>query len=439
MLSGVFMHVSVESISTLQRKVTVSVPAERLESQVRDRLRELTRSVRLKGFRPGKVPPKVIDQRYGAQVRNEVATAVIRESFGEAVKQENLRPAVAPSIEAAGTIEEGQFRYVVTFEVMPDIGKIDVSGLKVKKPTAVVEDADIDTMIQTLREQRRTWTTVERASQIGDMVLFESVAVSGEIRIPAEGAERSGTVLGSNAIFADIENGLIGLVAGAEHTFTVNFPSDYRVVSIAGRPADVSVKVVRVSEGALPDVDDAFMASFGISEGGMDVFRTEVRANLERELRGALMARLKADVAGMLVQAHSHLEFPQQMIEAEAKGLATQSEQQAKSQGRKDVKVDPQALLPIAKNRVAAAVLLGELARQNEIRIDRSRANEMLVSIASTYENPTEVIELYRNDPQMMQSLESRVIEDQLIDWIADHADLTVQALSFAEVMRPNA
>ncbi len=433
------MHVSVESLGTLQRKVTVSLPSERLDAQVRDRLRELSRSVRLKGFRPGKVPPKVIEQRYGAQVRNEAMGELIRDSFGEAVRQENLRPAVAPSIETAGTSENGEFRYVATFDVMPDIGQIDVSGLKVQRPTATVDEADIDAMLDTLRQQRRTWSTVERAAQAGDMVLFESVAQSDDVRIPAEGVERSGTVLGSGVIFAPIENSLVGLAAGSEHAFEAAFPADYRVAAIAGRTAEVSVKVVRVSESALPEIDAAFMASFGIAEGGLDVFRREIRSNLERELRGALMARLKSDVAGKLVDAHSHLEFPQQMIDAEAKGLAAQSEQQAKSQGREAVKVDPQALLAIARNRVAAAVLLGELARQNDIRLDRSRANEMLASIASTYENPMEVIELYRNDPQMMQSLESRVIEDQLIDWIADHADLTVQALSFADVMRPSA
>lgn len=431
------MHVSVETLGTLQRKVTVSVPAERLEAQIRDRLRELSRSVRLKGFRPGKVPPKVIEQRFGAQVRNEAVGELIRDSFGEAVRQENLRPAVAPSIETTGAAEAGEFRFVATFDVMPEIGTIDVSGLKVQRPTASVEEADVDAMIDTLRQQRRTWDPVERPAQAGDLVLFESVAVADGRRIPAEGVERSGTVLGSGAIFAEIEQRLIGLSTGIESEFEVAFPADYRVADLAGQTAKMTVKPIRISEGVLPALDDAFMASFGVTEGGIEGFRREVRANLERELRGALMARLKADVASKLVAAHAELEFPQQMIEAEARGLAAQAEQQARSQGQKDAKVDPQSLLPMARNRVAAAVLLGELARQNEVRLDRNRANEMLASIASTYENPMEVIELYRKDPQMMQSLESRVIEDQLIDWIADHADLTVQTLSFAEVMRP--
>jgi trigger factor len=433
------MQVSVENVSKLERKLTVSVPADRLESKVSERLRELSRSVRLKGFRPGKVPAKVIEQRFGAQVRNEAIGDLIRDSFGEAVREQNLRPAVSPAIETSGSAEDGEFRYTATFEVMPEIGTIDVSGLKVQRPTAEVADSDIDTMIETLRQQRRSWEPVERAAAEGDMVMFESVAEVEGVRMPAEGVERSGTIVGSKALPAEIEDGLIGLAAGDEKTIELTFPENHRATALAGKPGRLMVKVVRVSEGSMPEVDDAFMASFGITDGGIEKFRTEIRANLERELRGALMARLKGDVVAKLLQAHAELEFPARMVEAEARGMAQQAERQAQSQGQKDVKVSHEALLPAARQRVAAALLLGELARQNDIRLDRNRLNETLASIASTYEDPMQVVELYRNDAQLMQGLESRVIEDQLIDWIADHADLTVQQLSFTEVMQPGA
>jgi trigger factor len=433
------MQVSVENVSKLERKLTVSVPADRLESKVSERLRELSRSVRLKGFRPGKVPAKVIEQRFGAQVRNEAIGDLIRDSFGEAVREQNLRPAVAPAIETSGTPEDGEFRYTATFEVMPEIGTIDVSGLKVQRPTAEVADSDIDNMIETLRQQRRSWEPVERAAAEGDMVMFESVAEVEDLRMPAEGVERSGTIIGSKALPSEIEDGLVGLSAGDEKTIELTFPENHRAQSLAGKPGRLQVKVVRVSEGTMPEVDDAFMASFGITEGGLEKFRTEIRANLERELRGALMARLKGDVVAKLLQAHADLEFPERMVEAEARGMAQQAERQAQSQGQKDVKVSHEALLPAARQRVAAAMLLGELARQNDIRLDRNRLNETMASIASTYEDPMQVVELYRNDAQLMQGLESRVIEDQLIDWIADHADLTVQQLSFTEVMQPGA
>ena len=197
------------------------------------------------------------------------------------------------------------------------------------------------------------------------------------------------------------------------------------------------VKASRVSEPVLPDVDDAFMASFGVAEGGVEKFREEVRANLERELKGALMARLKNDVVNKLLEKYSDVELPKRMIEAEASGLANQAEQRAKQQGQKDAKASPEAFMSVAKQRVAAAVLLGELARQNQISLDQSRVAEMMASIASTYEDPQQVFDLYRSDAQLMRGLENRVIEDQVIDWIADHADLSEEALSFAEVMRP--
>jgi trigger factor len=430
------MQVSVENLSKLERKLTVSVPSERLDASIRTRLRELGQSVRLKGFRPGKIPAKVIEQRYGRQVRTEAMGELIRESFAQAVQQEKLRPAVPPSIETSGQPEGGAIQFTATFEVMPEVGKIDVSGLHVRKPVSSVEDADIDTMIETLRLQRRSWNPVERAAQAGDLVMFESVAVVDGARLPAEGVERAGTIIGSGALFPEMEQQLVGLSAGEERKFELDVPAGYRVAALAGKHAAFEVKVVRVSEAALPQLDAEFIRSFGIASGELPQFRSEVRANLERELKGVLMARLKADVVDKLVAAHDGLELPSRMVEAEARGLARQAEQQAKSQGQKDAKVGHEGYLPVANKRVAAAVLLGELARQNEIRLDQARVNEMLATIASTYEEPQQVIELYRNDPQLMQGLQSRVVEDQVIDWIADHADLATQQLSFTEVMR---
>lgn len=431
------MQVSVEHPSNLVRKLTVSLPADKIESQVSERLRELSRNVRMKGFRPGKVPPKVIEQRYGAQVRNEAVSEVIRESFNEALRQENLRPATQPSIETSGTPSDDQLQYVATFEVMPEIADIDVSKLKVKRPTAAIEDGDIDQMIETLRLQRRTWNPVDRAAKPDDMVLFEShVELDGQ-RVPAEGQERSGTVIGSGAIFPEIEAKLEGLAAEATTSFEISFPDKHGVADLAGKRGTMHLKVIRVSESVLPEVDAEFIASFGIGEGDVETFRKEVRANLERELKGALMQRLKSDVVSKLLEQHASLELPEGLVEAEARALVQQAERQAEQQGRKGAKVDIESIKPAARQRVSAAVLLGELARQNEIRLDRTRLNEMMASIASTYEDPMQVIELYRNDPQLMQGLESRVIEDQVIDWIADHSDLTVQTLSFAEVMRP--
>jgi len=431
------MQVSVENVSKLERKMTVSLPSDRLDATVQERLKDLGRNMRLKGFRPGKVPAKVIEQRYGRQVRSEALGQLLRDSFNEAVNQQKLRPAVPPSIQTTGNPDKGEITYTATFEVMPEIGSIDVSGLKVSRPTAQVEDADIDTMIETLRLQRRTWNAVERAASEGDLVMFESSAQTGAGRVPPEGVERAGTIIGSGALFADFEQQLVGLKANDEKTFEATAPADYRVAPLAGKAATFTVRIMRVSEAALPVLDADFIKSFGIAAGDVESFRREVRANLERELKGTLMARLKGQVVDKLVAQYGEVEFPAKMVEAEAKGLARQAEQQAAQQGQKDFKANPDNYTALAKKRVAAAVLLGELARQNDIRLDQARVNEMLGTIASTYEEPQQVIELYRNDPQLMQGLQSRVVEDQVIDWIADHAATATEQLTFSEVMRP--
>jgi len=425
------MQVSIENVGKLGRKLTVRLPAQELEDKVRSRIQETGRSARLKGFRPGKVPTKVIEQRFGRQIRGEVLSEMIGSSYQEAITREKLRPAVQPAIQTTGTPTNGEIEYTATFEVMPEIGKIDISGLEIMKPTSSVTDADIDQMIETLRLQRRTFQPVERAAQAGDMVLFEYAAEAGGARHPVTGFDRVGTLLGSGAFLAEVENALVGHKAGDDFTVDATFPAAFREPLIAGKTAKVAIKVVRVQEPHLPAIDEAFAASFGIKEGGLARFREDVRANLERELRGVLMGRLKAITAEKLVDAYPEIDLPQAMIENDARQLA----RQANAQGD-DAFVQ---FLPAARRRVAAGFLLAELGRQNEVRLDSRRVSEALASIASTYEEPEKVVELYTRDPQLMQGLQSRVMEDQVVEWVAEHAKLTEQSLSFNEVMRPGA
>ena len=423
------MQVSIENVGKLGRKLTVRLPAQELEDKVRSRIQETGRSARLKGFRPGKVPTKVIEQRFGRQIRGEVLSEMIGSSYQAAITQEKLRPAVQPAIQTTGTPTNGEIEYTATFEVMPEIGKIDISGLEISKPTSSVTDADIDQMIETLRIQRRTFQPVERAVQPGDMVLFEYAAEAGGARHPATGFDRVGTLVGSGAFVAEVENALAGHKAGDEFTVDATFPAGFREPLIAGKSAKVEIRIMRVQEPHMPDVDEAFASSFGIKDGGLSKFREDVRANLERELRGVLMGRLKAITAEKLVDAYPEIDLPQAMIENDARQLARQSNAQGD-----DAFVQ---FLPAARRRVAAGFLLAELGRQNEVRLDSRRVSEALASIASTYEEPEKVVELYTRDPQLMQGLQSRVMEDQVVEWVAEHAKLTEQPLSFTEVMRP--
>jgi trigger factor len=425
------MQVSIENVGALGRKLTVRLPAQRLEETIRTRIQEMGRSARLKGFRPGKVPTRVIEQRYGSQIRNEALSEMIGSSFQEAISEQKLRPAVQPSIATTGRPENGEIEYTATFEVLPEIGTIDVSGLEVVKPVASVTDADVDQMIETLRLQRRTWVQVEREARIGDMVLFEYSAEAGGARHPEKGVDRVGAILGSGAYSRELEDVLAGHRAGDEFQATVAFASAFRIAALAGQEAQVSLKLVRVQEGRLPDVDEAFASSFGIKDGGLAKFREDVRANLERELKGVLMARLKASVIEKLIDAWPALEVPQGMIENDARLLARQA-------GAEDEQAFA-AYLPAARRRVSAGLLIAELARQNDIRLDPRRVSEALSTIASTYEEPEKVVELYTRDPQLMSGLQNRVIEDQVVEWLADHARISEQQLQFNDVMRPGA
>jgi trigger factor len=429
------MQVSVESIGNLERRMSFSLPADRLDTHIGGRLRELARTARIKGFRPGKVPTKVIEQRYGEQVRAEALDGLLRETFNSAVRDQALQLAGSPRIEKAG---DSELEFVATFEVVPDFGDIDVAALNVIRHTAEVTDADIDQMIENLRLQRRTFQAVERGAKEGDRVGLETWSQAGDERLPAEGSEKGATLIGSGVMFGAIEQALVGLAKGEEKTVDVDFPADWRVPQLAGRQVQVHVKVTEVSEPLLPEVDKDFIRSFGVKSGDPEQFRADIRANLERELKGALMTRLRREVGEQLIAAYSHVEMPPRLVENEARAMVQQAAEQAQRNGQQ-VQIPENAhegFKDAARKRVLVGLLVGEVARRNQLRLDPKRLNETLRLIASTYEEPEQVIELYRNDPQLMNGLQSRVMEEQVIDWIAERAQHTEQALSFQEAIR---
>jgi trigger factor len=427
------MQFSVENVGKLERKLTVKFPAERFETQVSARIAEMSRTVRLKGFRPGKVPANVIQQRFGAQVRGEVLSDLIGSTLREAFEKENLRPVANPAIDTTGQPENGEIAYTATFEVMPEFPEIDVSKLEISRPAAEVSDVDIDKMIETLRQQRRSFDEVERASAEGDFVMFEYAATAGDYRFPNEGLERAGSVIGSGTLFKALDEALTGRKADEEFEADVEFPADFRNESLAGKTAKVSVKIVKVQAANLPEIDAEFIKLFGINDGDLEHFRKEVRANLERELKAALMGRLKGQVAEKLATAHSELDVPNLMVQSEARNLAAGSVPRGQQPPQQLI----DAAAPAARMRVIAGLLMGEIARKQELKLDRSRLAEQLAAIASTYEEPEKVVELYNGDPQLMSGLQNRVMEDQVAEWVAEHANTTVQNLSFDEVMRP--
>lgn len=429
------MQVSVETIGNHERRITFRLPAESIDSEVGGRLREIARSAKIKGFRPGKVPTKVIEQRYGEQVRAEVLDGLLRDGFDNAVRNESFRIAGNPQIVPNNQAAEGELEYVATFEVVPDFGDIDVAKLEVVRHTSTVEEADIDRMIENLRLQRREWIPVDRAAKEGDLVELEMWSEADGVRLPAEGTERGSTVIGSGMMFAPLESALAGLAKDQEKTVDVDFPADWPVPQLAGKAAKMHVTALNIAEAKLPEVDQAFIRSFGVKSGEMDRFRADIRSNLERELKGALMNRLRREVGEQLVAAYAHVEMPPRLVENEARSMAANAAQQAAQQGQRIEQV-PGPYMEAARKRVLVGLLVGEIARRNDLRLEPKRLNETLRLIASTYEEPEQVVELYRNDRQLMAGLQARVMEEQVIDWIAERAQHTEQPLSFSDAIR---
>ena len=430
------MQVSVESTGNLERRMNFSLPAEQLESGISGRLREIARTAKMKGFRPGKIPARVIEQRFGEQVKAEVLGGLVRQTFDSAVREHDLRLAGNPRIDRAG---DGDLEFVATFEVVPDFGDVDVTKLTVVRNTAEVTDADIDQMIENLRLQRRTWNKVERAAKEGDLVAGALWTQFEDFRQPAEGVEQFSAVIGSGQLLPALESALAGLQPGVEGIIDVAFPEGWRQPQLAGKTAQVHVTLAQVSEPVLPEVDAAFIKSFGVRSGQMDKFRDDIRSNLERELKGALMARLRREVGEQLTSTWAHVELPPRLVENEARGMLAQQLDQVRRGGRDPGQVPAnahEAFLEPARKRVLAGLLVGEVARRHDLRLDPKRVNETLRLIASTYEQPEQVIEMYRNDPQLMQGLQNRVMEEQVIDWIAERAQHTVTPLSFQEAIR---
>jgi trigger factor len=377
----------------------------------------MSQTARLDGFRPGKVPMKVIEQKFGKQVRQEVVEKVMSTTLQEAITRNSLRPAGAPNIEATNMRRGEPLEYVATFEVFPELtGKLDF-GFKVKRPVVEITDNDVDEMLNTLRRQRAGWNRVERAARKGDQVTIDfEGSIDGEA-FPGNKASDMPVELGAGSMIKGFEEQLEGVTAGEEKTLEVTFPADYPSDAVAGKAARFDVKVKSVAEMALPELDDAFAATFGITQGGMQGLREEVTRNMQRELRGLISSKLKTQVFDSLLE-HNPVDAPRQLIEDEVKTLKTQPSYQQRPEDE---------LESLATRRVRLGVIVSEVARQSQIQLDPDRVRQMIETIASSYEKPEEVIQWYYGNQEMLHGVQSTVIEEQVVEWIIEHAGVEVE------------
>lgn len=434
------MQVSIETTTGLERRMTVGVPASVVESAIAVRLQEAASSVRLNGFRKGKVPMSVIKGRFGKGVRQEVVGEVMSKTYYQAINEQKLKPAGQPRIEPKSLEEGKDLEYVATFEVYPEITLSDFGKLEVEKLVAEVADENIDKMIETLRQQRQTWEPVTRQSKNTDRVNLDyKGSINGE-EFPGGAATGTNLILGSGRMIPGFEKGLLKKKAGDEVVLDLTFPDDYQGKEFAGKDVQFTVKINSVSAPVLPELNDEFFAVFGIENGGLEAFRTEVAANMTRELNNASKTRLKTRVMEALLE-QNEVALPSALLKNEIDALRQQALQQF---GGGSKNVDP-AMLPDdlfreqAEKRIALGLILGEVIKNRNLKADPEKVKSTIEDIASTYESPDEVVRWYYSNKDQLATVESSVLEDQAFDTILADAKVTEKKVGYDDVIKPDA
>lgn len=433
------MRVSIETTSSLERRLTVGVPAERVESEVDMRLQKASRNIRLPGFRPGKVPMKVMRQRFGAGIRQEVVGEVVNESFREAVIQEKLRPAGLPSIEPKNLEQGKELQYVATFEVFPEVELAEMKGFSVEQVVAQVKDEDVDKMIDVFRKQQGTWESVERAAALTDKVTIDYIGTRDGEEFSGGSAQGSDLELGSGRMIPGFEEGIVGMNTGEERTLHLRFPEDYHSEELKGAAVEFKITVTKIQQLVPAALDDALFAKYGVEDGGEARFRKEVADNMARELKNAVQSKVKQQVMDAVLEAHKSLEVPKALIDQEITALRNQMFQQYGGLGNQNL--DLKSLLPDtmfaenAERRVKLGLVLAEIIAKNELKPGREKVREVIEEMASTYQDPQEVIDYYYSNQQQLAAIESKVLEDLVVEKLLERANVTTKECGYQEAI----
>ena len=424
------MQVSVEAGEGLERRMRIDLPFEEVSAEVEKRLQQLARRAKLPGFRPGKVPMKVLRQRYNEQLHQEVFGDMVQQSLYKAFDQQALQPAGMPRIEPDLDIAAGRMGYTAIFEVMPEFELAAIADKTVKRPVSELTDTDLDGMIQRLREQRKTWETVERPAQLGDQLTIGFVGtVDGE---PFEGGTTTGfkLELGSGRLIPGFEDGLVGAAVGETRVLDLTFPDPYQAEHLAGKPVRFEVTLEAVAAPRLPEVDAEFVKNFGVEDGDVERFKADVRRNMERELKERLTARTKERVMDMLYEANP-IELPKALLQSEMRSMV---EQMRQALGGGEMRLPPEMFESGARRRVALGLILGKIIRDNAIEADPARVRETVERMAASYERPQDVIDYYYGDDERLSSVRALVLEEQVVDLILEQVQVEDESLTFAQL-----
>lgn len=423
------MQVSVETIGTLGRRLKVAVPADQVEKEFNARLQRLSKQVKMPGFRPGKVPLKMVEAQYGGRLMDEVAGELIQTTLYEAIGSQGLRPAGDPRIQRKPVMRGEQLEYTVEFEIFPEVKRFDLTGSRIERPVVAVSEEDVNRTLETIRKQRATWKPVERAANTGDRLTIDFVGrIDGK---EFDGGKANGfqLVLGSGTLLEDMEQGLVGAKTGDMRSILVKFPSDYRHAPLAGQTANFDVKVNEVTEAVLPELNEAFAQELGVKEGGLDKLRSDIRTNLEREATGRARAVVRARALKLLLDANP-VEVPRSLLDAEIQRLKT-SDMSGGLNAADEATYEKRA-----RSRVALGLILGEFIRSRGLVPDPARVRARLEEMAADYESPQEFIQWHYEKPERLSEIESLVMEEKVVEDLLVSAEIAEKPVSFQDLLK---
>jgi len=430
------MQVSVETTQGLERKMTVALPSEDIDSAVLERLQSLSKTTRMNGFRPGKVPFKVVKKRYEPQVRSEILGSMINRSYYDAVQQEKLRPAGQPDI-VPGNAPDGDtgFSFVATFEVYPEFEPVFNDTIEVSRPVANIEESDIEEMLENLRKQRTEFVAVERESKDGDQMIIDFRGrIDGE-EFDGGKAEKAPLVLGSNAMIPGFETQLVGMKAGDEKTIQITFPEEYQAEHLAGKDTEFDITVHEVKESSLPEFTEELIKSFGIEDGTLESLRSDIVKNMERELKQRIDSKVKNQVMDGLV-ALNPIDVPTSLVSEEIKRRREQLMQQMPAESDSSLLAD-ELFTEQATRRVQLGLVVGEIIQQKEIRADAAAVRTQVEQLASSYQDPQQVIDYYYGNEEMLKNIEGLVLEEAVTAAVLAAATVTDEPTTFKDIMNP--
>jgi trigger factor len=432
------MQVSVETTSPIERVLTISVPAARVDEKVNSEVAKTAKTIRIDGFRKGKVPVSVVKKRYGQGIRLDAVEQIMRDAYVEAIQKESIQPAGMPSIEPKNFAEGADLEFVVKVEVYPEVTLADNSAIKVDRVVSEVTDADVDVMLETLRKQNSEWSAVERASADGDQVTIDFVGYLGDEAFDGGAAEGHKLVLGSNTMIPGFESGILGAKAGEERTIEVTFPEDYQAENLKGKEATFKITVSEVAEQILPELDDAFVEKFGLEEATVAALRAEVRKNMERELNQAIKSKLKNALFEGL-SSINEVEVPSALVDQEVDALRKQAAQQFGGQGFDASQLPAELFQEEAKKRAKLGLLISEVIKKDDLKVDNDRVRSFLEDMAQAYQEPQQVIDFYLKNREQLAQVQSAVLEEQVVDKLLESAQVTEVTLGYEDAIKPNA